>query len=268
MKVESYTFEPGTVLEDCDGDRWVVNAVGAVRNEVFPGFPSVVALAATYGPLVLVGDTDEVASTGGRGVDVALMGRAGAGKDTVAALLAEEKGHVRVAFADPLKEMALAIDPLIYSVGSTPSIYRLSYLVDELGWEEAKRDYPEVRRFLQRLGAEGVRDVIGPDTWLNLAERKIQRNLASGKPVALTDVRFPNEVAMARRMGFRLLWISRPGVEDGEHASESAIGPDDADVVVVNDGSRDALLARVLEAIGCSAARGTGQNAEHDEARA
>ena len=190
-------------------------------------------------------------------LSVALLGRAGAGKDTVAELLAGWHGHARVAFADPLKEMALAVDPIIYAsswdeYGETEEV-RLSYAVGRYGWDTAKRDYPEVRRFLQKLGAEGVRETIGLNTWIHLAEQKISEYNADGRPVVITDVRFPNEVALARRLGFRLLWISRPGVEDGKHSSESSVGPSDADAIVVNDGTKEDLASRVSRAIDRSA---------------
>lgn len=171
---------------------------------------------------------------------VALMGRMGSGKDTAARLLAEMYGHVRVAFADPLRRMALAVDPIIEE-DAWGNRTRLSELVREYGWDTAKRREPEVRRFLQRLGSEGVRDVIGPATWIQLADRRIGEVWADDKPVVLTDVRFPNEVGFAQRLGFLRVWIDRPGIADGAHASESAVGPNDADVVVTNAGTVDGL---------------------------
>lgn len=178
---------------------------------------------------------------------VALMGRAGAGKDTVAAILGEKYGHVRVAFADPLKRMALAADPIVYA--DSVSAVHLSDIVDAHGWDAAKRDYPEVRRFLQRLGSEGVRDVIGPGTWVTLADRAIGEAFTAGRPVVLTDVRFPNEVVYARRLGMLLLWVERPGVADGRHTSETAVSRYDADDVIRNDGTLDGLKARVCAAM-------------------
>lgn len=180
--------------------------------------------------------------------NIALMGRAGAGKDTAAEILANRHGHVRVAFADPLRRMALAVDPIVYAEDSgylEAEYVRLSELVDCMGWDAAKRDYPEVRRFLQRLGSEGVRDVLGSTTWIDLAHREVRRAEFAGKRVALTDVRFPNEVEYARSNGFRLVWIDRPGVNDAEHASESAVGPADADVVVSNSGTLVDLRMRL-----------------------
>jgi hypothetical protein len=183
--------------------------------------------------------------------NVALMGRAGAGKDTAAAILAERFGHVRVAFADPLRRMALAVDPIIdvdiaaayyaTSERDDDGVRRLSDVVERHGWDGAKRRFPEVRRFLQRLGSEGVRDVVGASTWVDIAHRTVRAAWLESRPVVLTDVRFPNEVAYARRYGLRLVWIDRPGVGDGEHASEAAVGPRDADLIVRNDGTVDGL---------------------------
>jgi hypothetical protein len=249
------SYEPGTVLEDRDEDRWTVQADGSARTPGGDYHATVGALDMEYGPLTVIseppGSRTRHAETPRQGLpNVALMGRAGAGKDTAARLLAEMHGHVRVAFADPLKKMALAVDPIIdyvddyYCLGDTEGgPERLSATVNRVGWEKAKRDYPEVRRFLQRLGAEGVRDTIGPDTWIDLAHAAVTEAWQAGHPAVLTDVRFPNEVEYARAHGFKLIWISRPGVAEGLHSSESAVSPADADVVIVNDGTVDELRA-------------------------
>ena len=247
-----YSFPPSTVLEDCDGDRWEVSGDGRLFEVLAPAHRVDYAVVERlYGPLTVVKTTNASGPKKPHGHDVALMGRAGSGKDTVAALLTEKYGHVRVAFADPLKEMALAVDPVIPElIGFDGSPIRLSFVVEIDGWEQSKRDYPEVRRFLQKLGAEGVRDVIGPDTWINLAHKKINEAHAYCRPVVLTDVRFPNEVAMARDLGFKLLWVDRPGVGAIDHASESSVGPDDADAIIYNGGSIEDLAARVTAEMG------------------
>lgn len=176
--------------------------------------------------------------------NVALMGRAGSGKDTAAAGLAAKYGHVRVAFADPLRRMALAADPIVTVDDVGPK--RLAPLVDAFGWDYVKRAYPEARRFLQLLGSEGVRDVVGPDTWVNIAHRAARAAWIEGKPVVITDVRYPNEVAYARRHGFRLIWIDRPHLgAPSVHASEHVLGPQHADAIVYNGGSPADLAARV-----------------------
>lgn len=177
---------------------------------------------------------------------IGLMGRAQAGKDTAAEALVAA-GWQRVAFADPLRELAYRTDPVVETVhdGGTAHV-RLSWLVDRLGWDAAKM-FPDVRRLLQRLGAEGVRGVIGDDTWIGLAVDAIGRHRASGVPVVVTDVRFPNEADVIRRLGGVVVGVVRPGHAPvaSTHPSETeqaAIAPD---ATVVNDGTRGELQDQV-----------------------
>lgn len=161
---------------------------------------------------------------------IGLSGRAGAGKDTLAQILYLQHGYVRHAFADPLRDMALAIDPTV--IAPEYGAERLSDVVRWDGWDEAKQ-IPDVRRFLQRLGTEGVRDHLGADTWVRLTEQRIA---ASDAPaIVLTDVRYPNEVALVRRLGCLWVWIERPGANAAAgHVSEEALRAEDADVIVHN----------------------------------
>lgn len=122
---------------------------------------------------------------------IGVTGYAQHGKDTVAAQLCERYGYTRMAFADTLKSMAISLDPIVakrpYSLDET---MRLSEVVEHLGWEDAKK-YPEVRRFLQVLGTEGVRDHIGEDSWVTALYSRWQ---ACGQPdLVIPDVRFSNE---------------------------------------------------------------------------
>lgn len=165
---------------------------------------------------------------------VGLIGKKRVGKDTFAAVLVEEFGFARVAFADPLKEMALTIDPVIgwYANNGSAVHMRLDTAVALRGWEEAKDVYPEARRFLQRLG-DGVRQ-FDPEFWVRAGMRKaraLRRGgsdaavvFGPGQPVVITDVRYPNEADAIRDAGGVLVRIVRPGVDDGDtHASETAL---------------------------------------------
>ena len=164
-----------------------------------------------------------------------VSGRKRHGKDTFAARLVERHGFTRVAFADPMREMALALDPII-SDG-----WRLAALVETFGWEEAKAN-PEVRRTLQRLGTEAGRGVLGDNIWVDTAMRHAR---ALGGRVVFTDCRFPNEALVVRAAGGQLVRVNRPGfADDGDlHTSESALDEYAFDHLVLNDGSIDELHA-------------------------
>lgn len=170
---------------------------------------------------------------------IGLVGYAGAGKDAAAAGLVEI-GWERIAFADPLREMALAIDPYIPCHASASS--RLTGYVAAMGWLKAKQ-HPEVRRLLQAIGTEAVRNIIGPNTWVDLASRKI---CASTKSVVVTDVRFTNEAAMIRNLGGVLVRIARPGIGPvNNHTSDSLVNELTVDTEIDNEGTVEELQARL-----------------------
>lgn len=175
--------------------------------------------------------------------NVGIIGRARVGKDTAGSWLVENRGYVRVGFADALKEAALRLNPIIE--GDHPDVMRLSDAVGSSpwGWDVAKDVYPEVRRILQEYGMS-IRD-IDPEFWLRTALAKVAEANAAGSPVVITDVRFPNEAESLRRAGFHLLYIDRPGVPRLNHASEGALTPADADTTIENYGSVPEFLADV-----------------------
>jgi hypothetical protein len=164
------------------------------------------------------------------------MGRARSGKDSFAEQLVGAHGYTRLAFADPLKEMALAVNPIV------PTGYRvyvrLAPLVADVGWEYAKDTYPEVRRLLQEMG-QRVRDLDGA-FWVRAL---LRRAVTVRGPIVVTDVRYPNELHAMRRAGFTVLRIERPGVADMAHESETALGSHLADGIIENTGSLAQLRA-------------------------
>ncbi|MFM9629525.1 hypothetical protein ACKI10_18095 [Streptomyces galilaeus] len=176
--------------------------------------------------------------------DIALTGLARSGKDSVATRLVEHHGYVRVAFADKLKEAALKADPIIAAIptwdGDGCHFYRLSQIVNELGWEAAKDDFPEVRRFLQCYG-QTVRE-IDPRFWINAAKPAIEAAWASGRPVVVTDVRYTNEADFLHgSLPFGLVRVTRPGQTPGDHISEREMLDYTADLTIVNAGTLEYL---------------------------
>lgn len=171
---------------------------------------------------------------------VGLCGYAQAGKDTVASYLVENHGWTRVAFADALRDVLYALNPRLPQLAcdygmDSKGIYRIQGIVDNYGWDWAKTNIKEIRELLQRLGTEAGRSIINENIWVRLGEEKLE---GAGGPVVITDCRFPNEVALVRRRGGKLIWIDRPGNGPAnEHASEHSVNPDDCDWRIYNRGT-------------------------------
>lgn len=172
---------------------------------------------------------------------IALMGRAGSGKDEVGRRLVRSWAYTRVAFADPLREMALRVDPVVKyePAGFGPVPVRLSDVVNRWGWEEAKRRSPEIRRTLQRMG-QAVRKH-DPGFWVSLAMDKVVVADVWNLPVVVTDLRHVNEAEALKNRGFTLVRVIRPQAPalgaNAAHVSETALDDYPADLTVSNTGT-------------------------------
>lgn len=180
-----------------------------------------------------------------------LAGHAGAGKDAAAAALVAE-GWVRVAFADKLKQVAYALNPLVFFRGE---IQRLQTVVDTYGWEVAKQE-PDVRALLQRLGTDAARTHLGADVWVDAAFNDLPPDVN----VVITDVRFPNEVEQVRKAGGSVALVSRPGVGPvNGHVSESALSHLAPDWDVINEGTVEDLHEDMKQLAAELAGRGSAR---------
>lgn len=158
---------------------------------------------------------------------IGLHGFSGAGKDTVAKILAES-GYTRIAFADKLREALLGLNPVVMVEGGRG--VRLAPLIRSHGWDTVKRRVPEVRELLQRLGTEAGRNIHGNDVWVRLALSPVLPD----DNCVITDVRFPNEAAAIRARGGVMVNVVRPGCGAvNDHVSEQ---PLPCDYTLHNDG--------------------------------
>lgn len=180
---------------------------------------------------------------------IGLFGYAGSGKDTVADYLVKQYAYTRVSFAAPLKEMALSIDHRVDCYGDERDIM-LSDVVREKGWEYAKRNYPEVRRFLRSLG-KTMRDQ-DTDYWLSIAMDKIWDLREQHMPAVVTDVRHENEYQHLWEdpHSFTMVRIDRPGTNTAKIDPESGalIASVTPDATITNDGSLESLR-RIIDHI-------------------
>lgn len=154
---------------------------------------------------------------------IALVGPAGSGKSTAAAYLVERYGARRYSFAAPLKEIARRALNL-----TSAQVYG-----SQADKETVDPRYGFTPRwFLQRLGTEGVRSVLGDDFWCHATLDLIARE---GHSLAvIEDARFTNECALVRQLSVHVSYGARRGlvlrlhlppgerlsIDDGSHASE------------------------------------------------
>jgi|SRR6187551_2041393 len=164
---------------------------------------------------------------------IAFSGLKGSGKDTAAKVLVNEYGFTKIAFADILREALLVLDPQVPS--KVGHYYSLSYLVKMYGWDQIKRELPEVRRLLQVFGTEVGRMLFGTNVWVDLLAKKFPDIVDEESRYVITDCRFDNEVDFVRDNGGIVTWIERPGLQSDGHASESTAIRDLASVILHND---------------------------------
>lgn len=170
---------------------------------------------------------------------IGLSGYARSGKDTVGESLTTRYAFQRTAFADIMKRITEAIDPIVDITGTCIQArpIHLREVLGAIGWERAKA-LPEVRRFLQRLGTEAGRELLGQNVWVDYT----LGTMVAGVDYVVTDVRFPNEAEAIARAGGALVRIERPGVgAPNDHPSEHALAGWQFDYILINGGSLEDL---------------------------
>ena len=169
---------------------------------------------------------------------VALVGPAGAGKDSIADVLTKQFDFERLAFADPLKK-------------ACQEVFQLSdaQLHDR---EEKERTDPfwhrSPRELFQEIGT--LLKTIDEDIWVSSLLRQADALVANKKDVVVTDCRYANE-AQALRDKYTAI-IVRVGRADNtagtvhcEHTSETEQHSINADFTVCNDGTLEDLKRKV-----------------------
>lgn len=159
---------------------------------------------------------------------IGFAGKKRHGKNTAADLLPTPAWQ-QLAFADPIKKA-----------------------LDAMGFPEPvdkEKHIPEVgcswRYLAQTLGTQWGRQTVSPNIWVNATRHRIESLFAHDYRVAVTDVRFPNEVDMIRELGGVVVLVQRPDAPDyaDSHISENhVITPD---YVVVNSGPPEGMLAQM-----------------------
>jgi len=129
---------------------------------------------------------------------IGVIGFIGSGKGTVADILVEKQGFVKLSFADAVKDATAAIFGWQRSLleGDTLESREFRETNDEWWSKRFGRDFSP-RLALQLMGTEAGRNVFHKDVWVYALERKMEMY----KNVVIADVRFPNEIEWMRSKG-------------------------------------------------------------------
>lgn len=177
---------------------------------------------------------------------IGLCGAAGSGKNTVADHLQRRHGWIQFGFADP-----------VYAAVSAATGIPVLRLRDR---EEKEKPIEWLgkspRELLQTLGTEWGRNTVRDDIWVQIAMRqaaKCHQYLRGAAGVAITDVRFENEVAAIKAAGGRIWRVTRGAssvVGDArQHSSEAGIPDILVDEIIANRGTLVDLAAAVDAAL-------------------
>ena len=170
---------------------------------------------------------------------IAFSGLKGSGKDTAANVLVNEYGFTKIAFADALREALLTLDPQVPT--KVGNYYALSYLVKMYGWDQSKREFPEVRRLMQVFGTEVGRALLDENVWIKNLTKKHRDISKSDTRYVITDCRFENEAKFVHDALGIIIWVKRPGIKSDGHASETDVVKKYADYFLTNDESLEEL---------------------------
>lgn len=213
---------------------------------------------------------------------IGLGGLKTSGKDTVADFLVEEHGFVKVGMSEHLHRCLLVLNPWIRITaadverltlreaealglsemhpegGSEPAMYmptfhRYADICEAVGYDRMKV-IEEVRISQQKVGHDIGRNMISDDIWVNGTGLRIDKLRREGHPVAVTGIRYSNELKMIRRLDGHTIWVDRPELRLAlgkhpsldTHASETSLDHNSFDRVIVNDGTRIDLREKAL----------------------
>lgn len=185
---------------------------------------------------------------------IGLGGWAQAGKDTVADMMVADGGH-KTYMSKPLENALLVLNPWVNIESSNweksfvhplnGDFVAYSSLHRCVGYEGSKFN-KDVRSLLQRLGTEVGRNILGEDVWVNQVFKEVKRLARDGRLVAITGIRYANELAALKRNNGVSIWVNRTGWTPlNDHSSEHSLSQGDFDYVIENDSDISSLARKV-----------------------
>ena len=188
---------------------------------------------------------------------IGLCGLIGSGKGTVAEHLMRQHDFIGVSFAETLKDAAACIfgwDRDMLEGDTTESRYEREQTDD--WWSERLGFVVSPRSMLQFMGTEVMRDNLHPEIWALATEMRILgmeemfvKSVGQKPNFVISDVRFPNEIAMIRRNGGKIWHVQRGPLPDwfgkddpSIHESERAWNNEPMDATIHNNGTVEQMF--------------------------
>jgi hypothetical protein len=125
---------------------------------------------------------------------IGISGHARSGKDTLYRSALASRGYERIALADPLKAMVLALE--LPKMATVPEVVK-SFADNYYNYFSGEKS-TSARERLQLFGTEYVRDNMDSGYWVYIALKEAKKVILAGGKVAITDVRFVNEANAIR----------------------------------------------------------------------
>ena len=143
---------------------------------------------------------------------VGIIGLINSGKSTIADILVEDYGFIKVSFADTLKDAVAAIFgwPRQLLQGDTEESRKWREQVDEY-WSNVMQHPVTPRWVLQHIGTDVMRDHFHKSIWVHSLMKKLHN---SSSNYVISDVRFRNEVDVILSQQGQIWEVQRPPMPD------------------------------------------------------
>lgn len=199
---------------------------------------------------------------------LSIYGRNQSGKTTLANMLVDECGFIKISFADALRKLVksyFGIDTS-WKVKESWDVFDTNYfeqldklfsvIEDKKGIKEeikikimkSTTRYAAYRTTLEMIGTEVVRDIVIDEIWVAVLAYDILYQTSKGNNIVIDDMRFKNEYNLLKKLNAKLIRITSPFEEaDNGHRSQKYIEKFKYDYIIENNKTKKVLLNKFKE---------------------
>ena len=190
---------------------------------------------------------------------IGLCGMQGSGKDTVANILINKYGFIKISFAGILKDVVSVMfdwdRELLEGVSKESRQWRET---KDNWWSDKLLKEVTPRKVLQEIGTDVFRNNYESNIWVYCLENKL-RKYGKGTNYVISDCRFTNEINMIKKLGGYIIQVNRNLPEwfndiksgkleniEGLHSSEIEWIKANPDFTIDNEDTLEELYKKVI----------------------